>query len=165
MIHVVKKGHHYFKPHHNKITFEKTIFKRVVFEYDCKYDLSDDDQLDINKLFGVGFFPHHHRNSIRYGWRWNNDRHVIELFAYVYDRGKRKAQYILDLKIGVQYTLCLFINTENCLFVIQDQRGWTIRTLLIKHTIPIMLLGYTLHPYFGGNKTAPHSMTINITNA
>ena len=44
--------------------FKKKICFRVSFDQSCKYQLADDDQLDINKLFGVGYFPNHHKDTL-----------------------------------------------------------------------------------------------------
>ena len=42
-----------------------------------------------NKLFGLSY-GHHHRNSIRIGWRGTGEE--VEIAAYVYERGVRTIQ-------------------------------------------------------------------------
>lgn len=131
---------------------------RVTFTESCRYDI-DSDQSDVNKLFGIGYFPHHHKNSVRFGWRYSHG--AIELMAYWYQNGHRYFDSIRDLEIGKPYILKLHI--------LRDWHTLTVsETLDMKNTTSLNLpvegknLGYLLSCYFGGNRTAPHTMEIKM---
>ncbi len=65
-----------------------TITKDFIFEQSAIYQFNDEDQHDVNKLFGfsVGW---HHKNSYRFGWRPSADLTKIEIVAYEYRNGVR----------------------------------------------------------------------------
>jgi hypothetical protein len=134
----------------------------VKFTDSCRYDIGS-DQTDINKLFGIGYFPHHHRNSVRFGWVYNPSKYqTMEIWAYWYDKGERKYEFMCDVPINsVAY---YEIATEYV-----KEWGWYFRLKVIFDrdvigkavvTIKPQSVGYLLRPYFGGNQTAPHNMEI-----
>lgn len=122
----------------------------------CQYQLDEPDQLDWNKLFGIGFFPGHHVASYRFAWRWLEAMGKIELAAYWYQNGKRhwfpittvKLMEPIELKIQYQAGNIEFKTSTGNSFVTSGKWPW---------------IGYKLGLYFGGNKTAPHDIKIQIT--
>jgi hypothetical protein len=160
MMHQVKANRHRFKPITFGLSMSDVISAQVCFDFNCKYDLKGDDQQDINKLFGVGFFPHHHRNSARFGWRWSIVKQKIELFAYVYNRGVRQVEYLDDVRLGDTVTLTITKWSNRFGFIVEHPIRF--QTMKFLNGNP-SFIGYKLGPYFGGNRPAPHKMRLWIS--
>lgn len=161
---LIKKGNHYcqffwlsiFKIHWNK-DFWKIKFK---FDDNCWYPLRNDDDYDINKLIGIGFGFHHHRNSWRLGWvPVFEERNQFNLFAYVYDTktGSHKSVLLGKFVSGqTYYGYILSINNKYCFSC--TGIGYT----EIENTIKDSKLGFELNFYHGGNNTAPNDETVLV---
>jgi len=153
----------------------KSFFYQLQLTDSCKYSFRNDDDNDINKLFGVAFITWasvwfvvknlfkgklkalHHYNSIRYGWRYDALSNRFEIWRYVYYRGERFMTFISGLYIGESFSLGFVPenNTDNQMeYSFYCTNGWV--------KMPAKCLMYTLHPYFGGNRKAPHDMIINL---
>ena len=150
---------------------QKIIKKQFVFDDNCRYDSNKIG--GINKLFGISF-GWHHRNSIRFGWRYNYLNDKIDIYTYIYRDGERLMPVgICCVKPNRLYTYCLkyeFNPLDN--FSIRysfevicnagdsdfDKDNEFIISITDKTLIPRW--GYKLHPYFGGSKPAPHTMKI-----
>jgi hypothetical protein len=157
----VKKGKHRFFPNKWALwVFPKKLSTQVIFDFDCRYNIGG-NQTDINKLFGVGWFPHHHRNSARWGWRWCPEKEKIELFAYIYSNKKRISEYIDDVSLGNSITLTINIYKNRYAFIIEKKNRAPVAKMIDGIT---SFIGYRLGAYFGGNVPAPHGMTILISN-
>ena len=115
-----------------------------------------ENQSDINKLFGFSDCgTMHHENSARFGWRWNGM--AIEIHAYWYRDSIRQCKYMDTVSIGQ--------STEFAIKVLPQQYHFEMKEKTI--TVPrqcgsLVIDGYQLHPYFGGDETAPHDVTIHI---
>jgi len=166
----IKKGKRYPFPYFGIympiLTRKDRYFKkRKSFEFtmSCIYDLKDDDQHDVNKLYGfsVGF---HHKNSFRFGWRPNADLTKIEIVGYEYRNGVRtptlpicevdvyksytfQIRYVPGFSV-IQYSVC---DDDNGLIGIAQSQ------IQLKHKYN---WGYKLGLYFGGNEKAPHDIII-----
>lgn len=166
MIYTIKEGKHYPTPTQAQKLFIApkliTLNYKVSFCYNCRYTLPSNDMYDINKLFGVSF-GHHHQNSERFGWRYSPDYHLIELFKYSYIDGVRCVDFIRYLHFNQIYNLTLKItvrtNEVNVHYQINDSYFNYQRP---KPKKLFSRLSYTLGLYFGGNRTAPHNMNINL---
>lgn len=163
MIFTIRKGRHYARPFRFALWWNRKVFARkVVFANNCKYGLPNDDQLDTNKLFGIGYIPgFHHKDSARFGWRYLPGSGQMEVVAYCYDRGKRIIESVASVTVGQVYQLTLNIMQNEYLFTVVDPGGTIVgQTIIAKQHNK--KLQYGLWPYFGGNQTAPHYMTILI---
>jgi len=156
----VQKGKHRFRPLRLRLFLNKSrLAFSVCFNYTAKYDIGS-NQSDINKLFGIGYLPGHHRNSARFGWRYNKDINKIDIFSYVYDSGKRKATFLCSIAINVPHVFILEISP------IRNQYGFTVVQRNVNMIISsydervqhIPAIGYFLNSYFGGDETAPHDI-------
>lgn len=81
-----------------------TISRRVKFNSNCAYDLGNEDQKDWNKVFGICFGVRGiHKNSLRFGWRWNTMKQKIELCTIVYreDSAKPSREEIKDFELDL----------------------------------------------------------------
>jgi len=129
----------------------KVLEYNVTFTDSCRYDIGE-DQTDINKLFGIGYFPFHHWNSVRIGWAYNPTTDKIDISAYWYEKGQRKWQETVRKNIGEEINFKIEIGKHNHYISINNSYA----------TIPLpgQRLGYLLRPYFGGNRKAPHDIEI-----
>ena len=142
--------------------FRSRIRHTAVFKASCRYYLPAPDHLDINKLFGLSQGLHW-RNSARIGWRYSADLDRIELFAYAYVRGVRnfeesKTEKLLlgRVRIGEACELEILITKGSYQFYLNDLPPVIIQRARIWN------LGYTLHPYFGGNRAAPNDIHLKL---
>lgn len=152
---------YYFRP----ILGNKSLAFNAFFNGNCKYDIGNPDQSDINKLIGLSF-GYHHTNSIRIGWRYNIATDKIELLPYIYLNGKRlhEDKCPVILSISTEQTVYGMISHEDNHYKIilyTQDAGLTEYKINTGNTF-IPKIGYLLFPYFGGNVKAPHEMSIDM---
>lgn len=166
-IYTIKKGKH-SSGFHLGLSFSRTIRFSAMFLEGCTYDITDNDDYDINKLFGFSTSYFHHKNSARIGWRCNQKKQ-IELFAYAYVKGKRFSSYLGTVEVNNDFE-CTIIDTEKeYLFNVKTVDNISDVEFInkeynatIKKEKDWFFFHYHLFPYFGGDKTAPHTMKILI---
>jgi hypothetical protein len=134
-----------------------TIRKRVTFTESCAYDLGNTNQADWNKLFGLSFGGSHHKNSVRYGWRYDNITKLIELSAYWYVDGVRNHKRFFHAEIGKEYDMVITVTKNKYLFSVKSEK-----LFLGVPKNPTKSWGYELGLYFGGDQTAPHTMRVRF---
>ena len=116
------------------------------------------NQYDINKLYGFSDNgKDHHQYSARFGWSWN--KNALHLYAYVYNKGKPESKELGAVAIGSEVVCSIKVVESNYIFRFNNKEVLMPR----KSTTPIAK-GYQLYPYFGGDETAPHTVTISIKN-
>jgi hypothetical protein len=143
------------------LSFNQKHFNRLVqFTDSCRYELAGADIWDTNKLYGVGYLPHHHKDSARFGWLYFEGK--IYLNAYCHVNGQRHIQEICAVEIGKRYRLHLYVSKTTYFFWVVDHATQnTIGEVNIKRGRRGRI-GYLLGLYFGGNKKAPHNITVNL---
>lgn len=161
MIFKIKKGHHYS----NKLLYKlfKLINTKKELSYFVKFDESamyiDDteDKLDVHKLFGFSNGLRHN-NSYRFGWNYLKGK--IQIYGYTYLDGKRIIKEIGSVDINKTYLFTISVNYGILSYQIMDtdSNRQEHMMLITKRKV----FGYTLWPYFGGNKTAPNNIFINL---
>jgi hypothetical protein len=178
----IKKGNHYPFPNfaiglpkwikkHNE-----TIMTRAYwFNESCLYDLKDEDQGDVNKLFGFSIGLHHN-TSFRFGWRADLKTRTIEIVGYEYHNKIRKpTTHICNIELREEVYFLIYYMPEGKVGYIVYQDNTHYNKLLeplndyvirinVENTVNIKRkwgLGYTLGVYFGGNETAPQDITIH----
>lgn len=133
----------------------KPLRYQVTFTESCKYRLSAENQEDVNKIFGIGFYPYHRMNSVRFGWNYL-EKDFIRIWSYWYLDSVRYCRYMGDVVIGKTYTYTIIPRPySHNLHVLGRGLSATV-------PVPSRPLGYVLGPYFGGNSVAPHDMEIII---
>lgn len=156
MTYVLKKGMHNADSNPLKSVSSAAMRFAVTFDSTAIYTTVDPaNQGDINKLYGFSDCSSmHHVNSARFGWRWYNNR--LELHAYTYLNKIRNSVFVAAVELGKE-TTCE-IKTEN------DQYVFTCngQTVTMGRGCNGQVSGYQLYPYFGGDETAPHNITITI---
>lgn len=160
----IRKGKHRAWPPVFGLFWNKKKMERIVsFDITAKYELSATDQDDVNKLFGFGFLPGHHTDSVRFGWNYNNGTSKVIIFAYCYVNGARVIEYIGEVlthraillsisKIGNLYSF-------NATDVINSWHSYGSCDISFTHK---KRLSYKLGCYFGGNNPSPHKINIEI---
>lgn len=157
----IDKGRH--RPSKRKLglTFNEMIKYRVRFNYTAIYKTAwEGNQGDINKLFGVSDqWSHHHKNSARFGWRYVLNG-GLEIFAYLYVDGIRITKYICTIGIDRPIEFTIHMDKEGYSFIVKDRNNtYTVGHKRKRCTIS---LKYLLGLYFGGNETAPQTITVEM---
>lgn len=139
---------------------KQTTIRKAGFMFtdSCMYDLKDEDQWDVNKLFGFSIGYHHH-TSFRFGWRPLLEENLIEIVAYEYLDGVRQktipVHRVEPNKWG-EYTI-MYDPSHQIVHYLVSAGGFEVHNISNKRKWG---LGYTLGIYFGGNEKAPHKITI-----
>lgn len=138
-----------------------------LFTKSCRYMIGA-DQTDKNKLFGWSYGIHH-KNSVRCGWYYDIENDSIKLCLYVYDDGKVvKKEIAKGFNIGTYVEIRLEAKSDDngvleyCLTaatVGNYQRHQA--TYVVENKEGLPKWGYKLKVYFGGNRTAPHTIEID----
>lgn len=158
MIYKIKKGRHYsnFMPSF-KCLKDLVYSESFIFTDSCKYDI--DEKSCVNKLFGFCFGFGVHKNSIRFGWTYNRELDLIEIWSYVYLDGKLTKNIIFSCKTNETHYYEILINQiskdEYNVFLIIDSEVRK-RQYFNVNKFFITSLG----PYFGGKTRAPHDIEI-----
>lgn len=182
MLFKIRKGKHNSKPFRFGIWCRKKTFKWVVqFHTSCVYEINGVDQLDTNKLIGVGYLsklrlikhkyfnrfwfytfqPMQWTDSARFGWRYDLENNKIELLAYCYVNGNRIIKPICFCDIGATYELCLIIHNGEYNFIVNEQYKPILGSAIVVSR-NFKNIKYRLGIFFGGNQPAPHNMYINL---
>ena len=148
---IIPKGWHY-SLHLPKLYDgnKKEFLIKVQPDDSWRYNFNSADQLDLNKVWGIGFgnilLGDHHKNSIRLSWWYNPRLDIIGWFYYYYENSVRKYGFIRSSKINELVEFPFILNDDS--FEIGDE--------VVPYIYPEDRSGYELFPYFGGNRTAPH---------
>jgi hypothetical protein len=139
-----------------KVDCNELSFK-VRFDSSAVYKNSQEkNQEDINKLYGFSDNnAMHHEYSARFGWRWSNN--ALRLFAYVYNASVMSFKEIGTVEIGTESVCTIKVNGSQYIFKLN---GTEIKMPRAATTITAQ--GYKLYPYFGGDETSPHDISIWI---
>lgn len=157
---VIPKNAHYATGSKYEPFSAKQLSFMVRFDSSAIYTTGkEENQYDINKLYGFSDNnSEHHKYSARFGWRWSDG--ALRLFAYVYNDGVRTAEEITTAVIGEDVACSIAVSGGQYIFTCN---GKTI-TMPRKSTTAAAS-GYQLYPYFGGDETAPHDISIWIKEA
>ena len=153
MIYTIKPNCHYSSiiP---KIVCKNYIKGTITFLNDVEYEITR--QGDTNKIIGLSDNWHHHKDSIRIGWRYYKGKRQIMTIAYV--NGKRSISYLCDFEVGKTYDFEVYIE-KNFYFVFF---GGLINQKIIKRHSTWNYPRLLLKPYFGGKETTNKEFKIKI---
>lgn len=163
MVLTIKKGKHRAQPRLGLFYAHHFTRKVISFRENCKYLIPGPDQEDTNKLFGLGYLWNHHKESARFGWRYDPASGLIILSAYCYIRGERVIKDLARTGCREPLIYTIYEEANNYRFGIMTPAGdtlcneWVPKFHKKKFSFP---LGF----YFGGNQPAPHQMEIEIKN-
>jgi len=121
--------------------------------------VSDENQYDINKLYGFSDNGDtHHNFSARFGWSWTNGK--LWLYAYTYNNAKRFSKELTAITIGQEAACSIKITGPTYQFFVNG----TLLAEMSRAAATPKGKGYMLYPYFGGDEKAPHDVNIWIKN-
>ena len=132
------------------------------FDDSCKYTI--DEESCVNKLFGFcfGLFGIH-KNSIRFGWTYNEPMNSIFIWSYYYKDGKLHKNKIFSCNINEKHNYKIELHRISSVlgnytfrFLIDNNEVYGFQELNNLNNKCLLTLG----PYFGGNTRAPHKMKI-----
>ncbi len=157
MKYTIKKNRHY----HSNLLMRlwafvafyprKEIKQKVMLTKSCWYDRSVVVKSGFNKLFGGGAL-NHHETSARFVWQPDFDiPHQFKIHSYVYENGKWEAKYLFNMNADQYYDFTIAKDCNGYVFY------WDGFYDIVKHDNP--KLTKLLQFYFGGQDTAPHTMT------
>lgn len=150
---MIKKNYHSNYRIPRILSNHKRLVYNISFTDSCRYDIGD-AQDQINKLFGIGYFPYHRYNSVRFGWRYNKDKDVIDIFSYYYMDGLLYNDFICHVEFNKTFRYDIII--------INDMHRLMVKGIAKNVPLRPRKLGYCLYPYFGGKVKAPHDIIINM---
>ena len=159
----IKKGSHYTYSVNRFLNFftrKKSLEYSVVFDASCRYATKhSSNQWDINKLFGfTDGLRTVHEESARFGWRYVPGLNLIELYSYCYINGMVYKELLVYAGIHQEVVLRVDKEEYDYVFYVGGKRkGVWPRANPANHDISFMCW-----PYFGGDETAPHDITITL---
>lgn len=163
MAYIHEKHHRAWPPSFGLYYNSHGIERDVVFDESAFYDLGEDNE-DVNKLFGLGYFFNHHTDSARFGWNFNLQTNRIRLYAYCYVNGERIIEKICEVLPHNKVRCIIYVYEGKYIFAVHD--GYNEWYQLGEKEIPFThnkKWSYRLGCFFGGNNTAPHDIKIKIT--
>lgn len=162
---IIKKGDHYSNVTDLPSYYTgKSMKFKAMFDESAIYDLGNENQYDVNKLYGTSdcgsWSPT--QNSARFGWVWNLQTKKLEIYGFVHVNGKFDFTLIdhADLNQVFDYELTLSEDGSQYIF---NFRGKTIS--MNRGCSKSEMSGFKLKPYFGGNEVAPHDVLIKIEDS
>lgn len=155
MIFRIPAGKHRARPLRFRFWFKKRKWIwDATFMESCRYLPDKED--DTNKLLGIGFVWNQHKNSARFGWRYNPINDKIGLYAYTYDEGVRSIKHLWDIDLLQTVILQLDHHYDRYYFSCNGD----VREVKKNHRKQWC---WGLNPYFGGNAPAPHKIEIVVS--
>jgi hypothetical protein len=153
---IIPSGKHESKQSSYKVMEIQKLKFKVKFDSSAIYTTtSPGNQADINKLYGVADCETlHQSNSARFGWRWYNSK--LEIHGYTYKGGTRHSVFIDSVPLNEFHEYEIIFNDEEYQFRLDS------KTVKLPRSCKGVAKGYQLYPYFGGDETAPHAVTIWI---
>jgi hypothetical protein len=161
---VIKKGNHYANGLNLKFWYGKNQLRfKGVFDASCLYNLNSSDNYDINKLYGLTFGLFNDNYSIRIGWNCGQQNGKIQLYAYFHTSGNIEPSpvYLGEVEVNRDFSIVIDLTRgiEGNIFIKLN----LFKEIKINYNFTsVPNYGYYNHPYFGGNKKAPHDMYITI---
>lgn len=168
MIYTIKKGRH----NSNILNINRLWLGFGAYRLDFSfqflnnptYRFGNEDDMDINKLFGLSFGLDHHKNSFRLGWRPVNDDQV-SLHLYWYNKGKRCDEFMYIINYNTLVNGGMIIDRDRSLITtFLHVKGNVISEETYFNFKGVSPWSLRLFPYFGGNKTAPHDIYMSLKN-
>jgi len=164
MKYTIKKGSHSSGFRFCPVISKKQEVMIVKFDWTCAYLIPGKDQKDWNKLFGWSYLAHQN-NSVRWGWRYTPLEGVvpravipngIQIAPYLHSQGSIIfPKEWIDVPIGKEIELGIHDMNDCFLFTADSQK------IIVPYSgIKKFPIGYKLYPYFGGNQTAPHDVSV-----
>ena len=152
----IRQGQHYCDQNGLKSVKTSEMKFMVKFDNSAIYQaILPENQYDIHKLWGFSEGLNNQYNSARIGWSWNDN--ALSLYGYVYAKGVRYYQEITPVVIGTDINCSIKLSGNTYIFTVNG-----ISVTLPRGASTATASGLQQYPYFGGDETAPHLITILI---
>ena len=154
---IIKKGNHYADQSALQVLNSSSVVASVLFDSSAIYTtVNPFNQGDINKLIGFSDCnTEHQQNSARLGWAWNGKN--VMIYAYSYVNTERISRPLGPVELN-RYFNCS-VKAENGYYYFQ---AGMYTDSIPRHCNSFTGSRYKLFPYFGGDETAPHDISIVI---
>lgn len=138
-----------------------TFKRKYTFNDDCRYFIEGEDQMDWSKLYGTFFgLLGIHRDSIRFGWRYNPKTEKIEIARIIYEGKKHTMEYLKSVNTNEQHEYSIVYCIKDGKLSVEfhiDEDKWDVTI-----SKPKCRMHYGSGFYFGGNQVAPQDVSIII---
>ncbi|RRB00958.1 hypothetical protein [Larkinella rosea] len=158
-VYTIKAGDNYADHNDLAFTAKTTLSFSVIFDNSAIYTSKiPENQHDINKLYGFSDCDAQHNTaSARFGWNWRDN--ALRIYAYCYRNGQRVSEELGTVELNKPTDYQLSIVGGNYVFTFKGKETVIARGCTTVESNK----RYRLYPYFGGDETAPHTITISIT--
>ncbi|GAB3340836.1 hypothetical protein GCM10027299_54600 [Larkinella ripae] len=158
-VYQIRAGAHYADHQGLNYTAKTSLSFSVTFDSTAIYtSRTPENQHDINKLYGFSDCgAQHNTASARFGWNWRDDS--LRIYAYCYRNGERISEELGTAELNQPTEYRLSIVGGNYVFTFKGKETSIARSCTTVESDR----RYRLYPYFGGDETAPHTITISIT--
>jgi len=155
----IGKGKHYANDDSTTLVIVNTNEQKFAVKFDSSAIYQTvllSNQADINKLYGFSDNQAFHQQfSARFGWNWLNNG--LHLWAYDYNNSNREYKDLGAVAIGKEIICSIKVAGDTYVFAVDGKE-----TVMPRAATTATGYGYKLFPYFGGDETAPHDITIFI---
>jgi len=155
---LIEKNSHYcnfnFFPF---FTFSRKLCGTFKLIGDFSYEI--DKQKDTNKIIGFSDSYHHHKSSVRIGWRWCEEENKTEILVIRYMNGERTITPLCFVNQDEENVFEIKISKHNYFVKVNNNSLYLLRMSGWKLWFPKIIL----RPYFGGTTKAPKDFEFNIT--
>lgn len=169
MNYTIKQGNHYasemnLRPPHFNL---KSLSFSVTMEENCLYNLGNENNKDINKVYGVTWGLDPLNNSFLIGWNCFKQNGLTQFFHYSNNHFLRNPApsephdktLLFEAPVKTTQRFSLFIDRPNNKVHVGSENV-IVSVPYNFNNVPIW--GYYNRPYFGGNQVAQHDMNLEI---
>ena len=162
-----KKGTHRARPLYWLRWFALLVKPKIIscivqFDFSSKYDFGNDEQFDVNKLFGLTF-GFSRKESARFGWRYAPEVNKFFLYAYTYVNGVRAFTKVCECVANHSYVCQLRVHDNYYTFTVFVQKTSEEIGFCSVEKRHQKKIAWLLGPFFGGTLPAPHNMTLKLS--
>lgn len=157
MKYICLKNWHWFLPVFPRIYWNKRFFYwSAELNESCRYFMSKDAMKSWHKLVGVSNHLNPRKESIRFVWKWDLELQKFRVAVFI-ERNREFKKTVYELAVvepGERFYMTLYFKQDQVTVNLNDN----------KSTLPFQIkkLAFRLNPYFGGQKKAPHCMSLNL---
>ena len=140
---------------------KKTFYIKFKFSKECWWNPPrNQDDYDLNKLYGLSFGFFIHKDSVRFTWKPKFEKEgVIEIYGYTYDASKKEhtSLYLCDVNVETEYDGLLGISDS------KYELNVGTSVIVMNNSSKDNKIQKEVYPYFGGNNRSPQKMNIWVS--
>lgn len=152
----LRKGWHYSGklPRFKIIKKNHRFDVRITMATPCKYHLGNENDFDVNKLWGITFGINPSANSIRFGWNCEDNDGTITIFAFTHTCGIMSFERLKKINVEEKHKYSIeIVDKHTAILYIDDEK-------VGEYEVNFSYFITINNPYFGGDETTPHDMII-----